>query len=163
MNGDGATNLLMSLVRAEVEAGVRTVEAEILTRPSLIKTDGDELTYACTVKITGHDNFLENVPIAVAASALEYSDVGAAVTLRKDTETGKFEIVGFSKKKPGRRVLIAVDVEAQTLGLVQDVSVTSRLLTLGELGDTLYGGGWGQTPLGATAIFRGETLIEVRT
>lgn len=158
---DAASSLLNRMIRVAVQAGGLAVEAEILTRPSLIKTDGTNLTYACTVRVNGLDDLLRNVPIALAASDLEYADVGSAVTLRRDPDTGKFEVIGFSKKKPGRRVRIPVNIQTTVLGSIQDLTISSRLLTFGEIGEAAFGNGFGQTPFGAIGIFRGDALTEV--
>ncbi len=160
MNAGGRDQTLHQVIRAEVRDEVSTLTGEVASRPALLKTDGSNLTWACNVKLGDYDDLLRAVPISVAATELEYADIGAAVTLERHG-TGRYEIVGFAKRKPGRRVRIPVDVDAMTSDVVQDWTLSSRLLTLGELGDTSFGGGWGTLPLGASAVFRGSTLIEV--
>lgn len=56
-------------------------------------------------------------------------------------------------------VVVADELVGETLSGL-DVGRTLRLLTLAEIG--IYGGGWGLCPLGASGLFQGSTLIEVR-
>ncbi len=103
---------------------------------------------------------LHNVPVAPGNRSLAYADIGAAVTLTR-TRFGRFEITGFSKTKPGNRTRYPVDISSAIVGPVQDLSITVRALTLGELSDPTYGAGFGYIPLGAYAKFIGTRLIEV--
>lgn len=157
---------LTYLQSAEVRDSVETLDGEVVSRPALLRTDGAVLTYAADVRISGEgetEDVLRAVPIAVGVRDVVYAEVGAAVTLRRHGGTGRLEIVGFAKRKPGRHVRIAVDLEAGTAAPAVDVALTVRLLTLGELGDLTYGGGFGTIPLGAYAVFRGGTFLELRT
>lgn len=175
-------SVLSYLTTAAIRDGIQTLEGEVLTRPALLKTDRVSLTYACDVRIStdnpqgehwseGADPVLDpryservlrTVPIASANKDLIYADVGAAVTLARSA-TGRFEVVGFAKRKPGKRTRVAVDLSALTAGAPEDVGIISRPLTLGELADPAFGAGFGTVPFGAYAIFRGATLIAVRS
>lgn len=150
---------LANITNAEIRDSAPTIEGEILTRPLLLKTDGVNLTYAADVKIPGYSDPLRVVPIASAAGEVLYAETGAAVTLAR-TRGGKFEITGFAKRKPGRRVRIPVNVESALTGAPIDVGLSSRPLTFAELGT--IGGGWGAAPWGGVVISRGATVIEVR-
>lgn len=139
------------------------VDGEVLSRPGLLRTDGARLTYACDVRLLDFDEVLSAVPIAAGVgNHLNLAlDVGCAVELRRIADSGgKFEITGFSKRKPGKRKRIAVDLATGAAGPLVDVGLSARVLTLGELKD--YGGGFGLVPFGAYAIFRGGELVEVR-
>lgn len=172
---------LSYLIQAKIDNSVRELDGQVMTPPQQLITDGRNSTYACNVNIgvvdmAGFDqnnyltevysfenqnvlaNILYNVPIANGANDLIYADVGSAVRLRK-SPSGSFEIVGFSKQMPGKNVRMAVDLEAMSFGVIEDLTYTSRRLTLGELKD--YGGGFGYIPLGATALFLGSTFIRV--
>jgi hypothetical protein len=50
-------------------------------------------------------------------------------------------------------------IPSYALGTVESVGLSVRALTYGEL-ETL--GGYGSVPYGATALYRGETLLEIR-
>jgi len=45
------------------------------------------------------------------------------------------------------------------LGPIEDITISARPLGYGELADF---GGYGMVPYGAVAIFRGDTLLELR-
>lgn len=140
----------------------QVLEGEVLTRPALAASDGAGVTYSVDIRIIGHDDTLDNVPISPANRELQYVDIGAAVTLQRSV-TGRFEVVGFSKRKPGRRVHVMVNLEDRcqnyVLGEVVDDTVSVRRLTYLEL--STLGGGFGIAPYGAYARFRGEDLEEV--
>lgn len=152
-------SVIVNIASAEVRDAAPTLEGEVLTRPALLKTDGENLTYACDVKIGGYDDPLRSVPIANGARDLCYAEAGAAVTLTR-SRGGKYEITGYAKKKPGTRTRIAVNLDTLVAGDGVSVGLSSRPLTWEELGT--IGGGWGVAPWGGVAIFRGDTLIEVR-
>jgi hypothetical protein len=154
--------VLTNITGAEVRDAAPLLEGEIVSRPALLKTDGVNLTYAADVKLPGYDDPLRTVPVAVSATEVLYAEPGAAVTLSR-TSGGKFEITGYAKRKPGSRTRIAVDVETLQVGARADVGLSTRVLTLGELGDAAFGAGFGYVPLGAYALFRGSTLLAVRT
>lgn len=157
---------LTYLQSAEVRDSVESLEGEVVSRPALLRTDGAVLTYATDVRISGEgetEEVLRAVPIAVGVRDVVYAEVGAAVTLRRHGGTGRLEIVGFAKRKPGRHVRIAVDLGSGAVGPPVDIGLTVRLLTLGELGDLAFGDGFGTIPLGAYAIFDGDVFVEWRT
>lgn len=188
---------LNEIVEVASHAGKQIKEAEVLSRPLALKRDGVNTTYCCDVRLNGFpstDNpdslILRNVPIAlVADSDLTYAEVGAAVWLASVEKTGLWQIIGYSKRKPGSRGKVAVTLPALTsitgersgsellalsgmgapdtgavvVGVLVDETVTVRVLTLEELSDTAFGLGFGWTPLGAYGLFLGATLLEVRT
>lgn len=128
---------------------------------------GDNTTWVCVLgppgdgPTPGQDQILYNVPIAVGVRDVVYAEIGAAVTLRRNG-TGRFEVIGFSKRKPGSHIRIAVNLDTGSAAPAQDVALRTRLLTLGELGSTAFGGGFGTLALGSYGVFRGTTLITVR-
>ena len=132
-------------------------DGKCLTRPALLITDGDGLTYAVDVDI-GEKEPLRNVPLARANVDLIYVDSGNPVRLRR-TANGFWTVVSFSKEAPGTYVRFPVSLVDFSFGPVEDLSLDARPLTLGEL--ATYGG-FGSVPFGAVAIFRGGTLIELR-
>jgi hypothetical protein len=169
-------SVLTYLTSAAIRDGVRQLEGEIISRPGLFKTDGVNLTYAADVRIAEDlpegppdpfleasysDRVLRNVPIAGANRDLVYAEAGAAVTLAR-AGTGRFEITGFAKRKPGRRIRVAVNLETYVPGEPEDVGLSARPLTYGELGDPACGGGYGSIPYGAYGVFRAGVLVEVR-
>jgi hypothetical protein len=149
--------LLTYITQAEIRDAADELDGKILTRPALLVTDGANLIYAVDVDI-GAAAPLKNVPIARGNRDLLYADAGNACRLRRSM-SGQYEVIGFSKELPGRYVRIPVDLSDLTLGPVEDISITARPLTLGDLADF---GGFGRTPLGAVAIFRGGSLLELR-
>jgi hypothetical protein len=130
--------------------------------PALLKSDGLNLTYTVNVMITfvASQEEMKNVPIAEAAGAVFYADVGSAVQLTKIPLTGKYEVTGFSKFKPGFLRRYAVDCGTGLIGAVVVSTLSTRMLSLGELKS--YGGGFGSCPLSAFGLFRGTTLVELR-
>lgn len=156
---------LTYLQQAQIRDSVPTLEGEVASRPALFKTDGVALTYAADVRILSDEaaeQVLRNVPIAVGVRDVVYAEVGAAVSLARNGPTGRFEITGFSKRKPGTHTRIAVNLGTGAAGPAVDVAVTARPLTLGELGSPTFGAGFGTIPLGAYALFRGSTFLELR-
>ncbi|SRR6266536_1531952 len=164
-------SILTYLTSAKIRDEVRTIEGEVLTRPALLATDGASLTWACDVKVAGYDDPLRTVPIAMGNRDLVYADAGQAVTLSRNPG-GAWEIIGFAKRKPGRRVRVPVAIGWDdsaggdlggnltiTTGTPVDLTLSARALTLGEL--MTLGGGFGVAPLGVTAIFRAGVLIEL--
>jgi hypothetical protein len=164
---------LTYLLRAEVRDSKSELNGKILTRPSLLITDGTVVIYACDVDIgvkdpSGNDQVedlidkyntvLRNVPIARSDYELIYADVGSAVRLRRTT-SGQYEIVGFSDEMPGTYVRVPVDIENLTIGAIQEISITSRPLTLIELSTF---GVFGEMPFGSIAIFQGATLLRIQ-
>lgn len=154
---------LAYLQSAEVRDSVESLDGEVTSRPALLRTDGAVLTYAADVRISGEgetEQVLRAVPIAVGVRDVVYAEVGAAVTLRRHGGTGRLEIVGFAKRKPGRHVRIAVNLDAGTAGAPTDVGLSVRLLAYDEL--ATLGGGYGVVAYGTYGVFRGGTLVELR-
>jgi hypothetical protein len=150
------------------------LDGKVLSRPALLVTDGKSIVYACDVDIgindtTGYDqtldltnanivgSILHNVPIAPGNDALIYADVGSAVRLRR-SDSGRYEVIGFSLTMPGTNIRVPVNIDDLTFGPIEDRTLTSRPLTLGEL--STYGT-FGSIPFGAVALFRGTTLIGI--
>lgn len=153
---------LTGFVRELVRDTVIRVDGEVLSRPGLLRTDGTNLTYACDVRLLDADEELRACPIAagVGGKLSVALDVGCAVELSRIPATGKFEITGFSKRKPGKRKIVSVNVATGAAGPIVDRTLTARPLTLGELAS--YGGGFGLIPFGAYAVIRGGVIVEVR-
>lgn len=169
------SGLLTYLVRAEIDQSVREIDGAILTRPALLVTDGLALTYGVDVDVgmktidsnTGDEVVtpLRNVPIAANSRDVIYSDAGTAVRLRR-SESGRWEVVGLSKRRPGTYVRVPVTIPepgfgpiAYDLGEPLQVGLIARALTYDELASF---GGYGTVPYGATGIFRNGVLIELR-
>lgn len=102
---------------------------------------------------------LRDVPIARNNRELVFADAGAAVTLRRSAN-GRYEIIGLSNELPGTYTSFTVDLGTFAFGPVIDLSLVARPLTFGELGSL---GSFGVTPLGATGLFRGGVLQEIKT
>lgn len=164
---------LTYLVQAELRSVRSELNGRVLTRPALLVTDGVAIVYACDVDIGVKDpagneqvgdlidknnTVLRNVTVARSNYELIYADVGAAVRLRR-TESGKYEIVGFSDEMPGTYIRVPVDLGDLSIGSVQDMTVTSRPVTFGELQDF---GGFGVVPFGAVAIFVGNDFVRLQ-
>jgi hypothetical protein len=167
--------LVTYLIDAQQADSQIELDGKTLTRPTLTYTDGINSTYACDVDIgitnqQGNDqsanllatgingSILHNVAIAKGNSDVLYADVGSAVRLRR-TNSGRYEIIGFSKSMPGTYIRTPIDLTDLSFGVIEDITLTSRPLTFGELG-TL--GVFGSTPFGAIALFRGTTLIRIK-
>lgn len=186
--------VLTDFTDAQIRDAVEALDAEVLTPPSLVYTDGTALTYACDVKIStedsrglrwwrptpGHEGddppeddgealardpvlssgrVLYAVPIASANHDLIYAEPGSAVKLARNA-SGRMEIVGFSKRKPGTRKRVAVNLLTLAIVAEGDESLTSRRLTFGEL--ATLGGGFGVAPFGAYGVWSGGELVAVR-
>jgi hypothetical protein len=109
---------------------------------------------------------LRNVPIALGNRDLIYAEAGMAVKLKR-SDSGRWEEMGFAKRRPGTYKRTAVRPPKFCFGLPDyevdpdvDVGLYSRVLTYEELAAF---GGYGTIPYGATAIFRGETLLEINS
>jgi hypothetical protein len=135
------------------------LEGEVLSVPALQTTDGAGTTWCVDVKVARSEMILRNIPLAIANRDISYAQVGMPITLRK-YKSGRLEVIGFSKRKPGRRSQIAVDLASRTAGTPVDLTLSVRMLTYGELGTF---GGYGVVPYGAYGIFRGGELVELRT
>lgn len=179
--------VLTDLASAAVKRGVKTLYGTVYSRPALLVTDGINLTYACDVEIGALDptgridqykrsltglpgqgswnldssltinTILHNVLIARGNRDLIYADIGNPVTLSRNA-SGQWEVTGFSIEQPGTWTLVPVHIGSNTLGPILDASVTSRRLTLEELGTWKP---FGQIPLGASAIFVGGVLVRI--
>lgn len=157
-NINNGGNVVTYLQSAAIRDSIQSIEGKILTRPRLQKTDGTEITWSCDVRITGYDDPLLNVPIAMANRELVYAEAGSAVELTRSL-SGRFEITGFSKRMPGRRTRIGVDIDIGSTSTDPDTTLNARPLTYGELATF---GGYGNVPYGAYGIFRGTELIDLR-
>jgi hypothetical protein len=151
-------SLLTYITQAEIRNAARELDGKVLTRPSLLVSDGLAMLYAVDVDI-GQKEPLRNVPIARANRELLYAEVGAAVRLRR-TESGRYEVSGFSQEQPGTYIRIPVTLSTFVLGPIEDESVTGRPLTYEEL--ATLGAGYGFCPYGAVGIFKGGVLQEIR-
>jgi hypothetical protein len=152
------SNILTYLTQADIRDAEPEIQGKTLTRPALLVTDGSSVVYACDVDI-GRDAPLRNVPVASGNNQLLYAEAGAAVILRK-TASGQFTMVGFAKEMPGTYIRIPVTISTGAFGPTQNISITSRPLTLGELASY---GGFGFVPLGSIATFQGGVLIGIQS
>lgn len=108
--------------------------------------------------LPGHvDLTLHNVSLARNNRDLIYADVGAAVICER-SESGNWQVTGFSMERPGTHMLYPVDLGDMTLGTVIDLSIETRLLDLGEMGTAAP---FGDLPFGASAIFEGGELTQI--
>lgn len=168
--------LLTYLATATVRDGASERDGKTLSRPALLVSDGTNQTWAVDVDIgvksfdpnTGDEIIvpLRNVPIANGVRELIYADIGAAVRVRRSA-SGLWEITGYSKRAPGtyNRVPVAITkpsigIPPYTVGTPVSVGLSARMLTYGEL-ETM--GGYGNVAYGTMALYRGATLIELRT
>lgn len=151
-------SLLTYLTQTSIRDAGGELDGKVLTRPALLVTDGTNLIYAVDVDI-GMSGPLKNVPIARGNRDLLYADVGSAARLRR-SESGQYEVVGFSKQMPGTYTRVEVCIDDGVLGPVEDLTISGHVITLGELAD--FGAGFGSTPLEAVAIYQGTTLLELR-
>ncbi|MXS85285.1 hypothetical protein ABO04_04965 [Nitrosomonas sp. HPC101] len=173
--------LLTYVVQSEIRDAAKELDGKVLTRPALLVTDGVSMIYAVDVDI-GQKNPLKNVPVSRANRALLYAETGAAVRLRRG-DSGRYEVVGFSQEQPGTRIRIPVTLPSflfgnagivtgiapgmpvpitpipPVIGPPVDESIVGRPLNYEEL-STL--GGYGLLPYGATGIFNGGVLQEIR-
>ena len=121
----------------------------------------DDSLPASTTGKGGIDTTMHNVVIARNSLDLIYADVGAPVICER-SESGQWQIVGFSMERPEEHHLYPVDLGDMTLGTVIDLSVATRLLTLAEMGETQpveYP--FGSLPFGASAIYQGGVLLRI--
>jgi hypothetical protein len=152
-------SLLTNITQAQINANKTELDGKVLTRPALLVTDGTALIYAVDVDIGAKGEMLKNVPLARANHDLLYAEPGNACRLRR-TADGKFEVVGFSKELPGRYDRFTVDLGTYAIGPTVAFGLDARPFTLGEL--ATLPGGFGVAPLGATGIWQGGILIEVK-
>ncbi|MCB1865179.1 MAG: hypothetical protein KDG50_07085 [Chromatiales bacterium] len=170
------SGLLTYLSQAVVDGSVREIDGKVLSRPALLVSDGVGATYACDVDIgqvgrnavTAEEEAvpLRNVPISTGVRELTYADVGSAVRLRR-SDSGRFEIVGFSRRAPGNYTRVPVTVPEPAIGPVQydigavvEIGLSTRVIPYDELQD--LPGGYGAVPYGAYGIYRGSILIEIK-
>lgn len=180
------SGILTYLTQAVVRDNVKELDGKTLTRPTLLISDGEHQTFGVDVDIAqkrigkrkntetnlyeeypeGEVVPLRNVPIASGTHQLIYADIGSAVRLRR-SESGFWEIVGFSKRAPGTYTVLRVtigkpscDPLEYTIGDPTSIGLSSRALTYEEL--STYGD-YGTIPYGAIGVFRGGTLIEIRS
>lgn len=151
-------SILTYLTQTSIRDAGTELDGKVLTRPALLVTDGTNLMYAVDVDI-GMNAPLKNVPIARGNRDLLYADVGSAARLRR-SESGQYEVIGFSKQMPGTYTRVEVCIDDGVLGPVEDLTIAGHVVTLGELAD--FGAGFGSTPLEAVAIYQGTTLLELR-
>lgn len=106
--------------------------------------------------LPGHvDTTLHNVVIANNNHDLIYAEVGAAVIVER-SESGNWQITGFSMERPGTHMLYPVDLGNLTIGTVIDLSIETRLLNLAEIGELEP---FGDLPFGASAIYEGGEFV----
>ena len=165
---------LSYVTSAQITDAVQEIDGKTLGRPALLVSDGLSTTYGVDVDIgqkmidpnTADELVvpLRNVPLAAGNNEVIYADAGAAVRLRKSS-SGRWEVVGFSKRAPGSytRVPVTIDVPGDgpihySIGTPFGVGWSVRKLTFEELG-TLAD--FGTLPWGAIGRFRGGELVEV--
>lgn len=153
----GAVKGFTNIAKFVAADGIRELNAKVLTKPALLVTDGDGVTYAVDVDI-GEGKILKNVPLSAANADLIYCDAGNPCRLRR-TSDGSWTVVGFSKEAPGTYTRFAVSLADFSFGPVEDLGVSARPLTYEELSSL---GTYGALPYGAVGIFRGSTLVELR-
>jgi hypothetical protein len=152
------------------------IQGKVLSRPSLLTTDGTNIVYVVDVDIglqppqgfnsldqpnntqgVGLDAILRNVQIPRGNRDLIYAEAGSAVTLQR-TANGFYQIIGFSSEMPGTYTRVSVDLGDFTFGPAVDLSIVSRPLTFIEL--SIYGV-FGVIPFGAVGVFVGGVLQEI--
>jgi len=150
------TNIIYA---CDVDVGVLTPDGRYdQTTTSLTGVPGSQhYTYTDQEQQTV-GTILRNVPISRNNGELMYADIGNPVILTRSA-SGQFQVTGFSQELPGTRTRYAVDLGNLGLGPITSLSVTGRMLTLGELGT--LGPGFGTTPFGASALFIGGVLQEI--
>jgi hypothetical protein len=163
--------VLTDFTQAVINTNLNQIYGKIVTKPALFSADVNNQKYVCDVDvgITDPSGFnqttqvqsaaqlgtiLKNVPVASNNLALIYADVGNPVILTRTSPAAQWQVTGFANSMPGTFTVVMVDVSNMAIGTIQETSITSRVLTLGEIG--LYAGGWGVAPFGATAIFVGS-------
>ena len=108
--------------------------------------------------LPGHvDTTLRNVAISRNNKDLIYADVGSPVICDR-TESGNWEITGFSIEQPGTHNMYPVDLGTMRIGTVINLTVETRLLTFAEIGEIQP---FGVLPFGASAIYKGGALVSV--
>ena len=168
-------NVTTNIAIAVVAANVRELDGKAVTRPTLaVSGSAPGSTYVIDVDIgqTRVDPntaevvpaILVNVPVANGDQSVLYVEIGAPVRLRRST-SGDFEVVGFSKRAPGRytRLPVLIGEPGEHPISVQeyaptDITISTRRLAYEEL--TTYGG-YGKVPYGAIGKFQAGNLVEV--
>jgi hypothetical protein len=168
--------ILSNIVTAEVRTTKDQIEGKTLTRPSLLYTDGINVTYAVDVdigqegKINANGDIgilpMKNVPIASNNGELRYAEIGQAVSLTKNS-LGHWEVTGLSKTLPGTFIMVPVTLPDYCLGIPvpvigdpTELGIEVRILTYDEL--VTYGT-YGEIPYGAVAVFENGVLTEIRS
>lgn len=164
--------VLTYFVDAQVKKSKEYMEGRTLTIPAPNLTDGIGTTYSVNVDIgitnqqgvdqssnlvNSRSTVLYNVPIARGAGDVYYADVGSPVTLKRTT-SGQYEVIGFAKSMPGSYTRTPVNIEDLTLGIIEELTVTSVIIPYDQF--PLYGG-YGVLPYGARALYRGGVFIQV--
>lgn len=162
-------SVLTYLTEAVVRDSIVEIDGKTLNRPTLMMSDGYVTTYAVDVDI-GQEDPLRTVPIANGNLEITYADVGAAVRLRR-SESGRFEVIGFSKRLPGTfyavpvtlptfefrpmvkygHAVVPVSSGGAILGTAEPLGWTSSVIPFGDF--PLYNG-FGLTPFGAIATYK---------
>ena len=148
-------SVLTYLVEAKIAPWIKELDGQILTRPALMVADGTGLTWGADVDIgqkhidpnNGDEVIapLRNVAIANGVRELVYADAGSAVRLRR-SGSGRFEIVGFSKRRPGTYTRVSVTIPELCFPEVDYYSPPGSGPGVGSGGsppDTGGGGGFG--------------------
>lgn len=165
------------IAEAVVDSSIKEVDGKTLTRPSLLVSDANSvMLYAVDVDIgqtrvnpaNGEEEaaILKNVVIANGDHSVLYADIGAAVRVRRSS-SGRWEVFGYSQRQPGTYVRLPIILGPPGAGPIPvteypatDISLTVRQLAYDELVDF---GGYGVVPYGSYVVFRGETLVEIRS
>jgi hypothetical protein len=169
-------SVLSYVTQNQITESATQINGKVLSRPSLLTTDGSNVVYVVDVDIglqpplgfdslgnpittdgAGLDAILRNVQIARGNRDLIYAEAGSAVTLQR-TANGFYQIIGFSSEMPGTYNRFTVDLGDFTFGPVADLSLTARPLTYEEL--SIYGT-YGIIPYGAVGLFLGGVLQEI--
>lgn len=152
-------SFITTIANRAVQSASDELDGKVLTRPALLLTDGDSLLYVVDVDIGNDAGTLKNVPISRANREVCYAEVGNPCRLRRTTG-GQWEVVGFSQEMPGTYTRFPVDLGNLSYGVLEDITIDARPLTYEEL--STVGTGYGSTPYGAIAIFRGGVLQEIK-
>jgi hypothetical protein len=167
---------LTYLTQNQITESATQINGKVLSRPTLLTTDGTNVVYVVDVDIglqppagfdnlgnpittlgAGLDTILRNVQIPRNNRDLIFAEAGNAVTLQR-TANGFYQIIGFSSEMPGTYTRIIVDLGDFTFGDAIDLSLVSRPLTYEEL--SIYGT-YGIIPFGAVGLFVGGVLQEI--
>ena len=148
--------VLTYLTQSQITASDPQITGKVLSRPTLMASDGAGLIYVVDVDI-GQGQILRNVQIPRNNRDVVFADAGCAVTLQR-TQNGFYAIIGLSPEMPGTYTVFEVDLGTYSFGTATDLTLASRPLTLEEL--SIYGT-FGVIVFGAIGIFQGGTLLEI--